>query len=161
MSRAAAMALDERAIAAFLYAMTKQQCEFEGCRSWARRGTPYCVAHPDGLPRSKHGGSQEGTQYARTQGLYAAYVPVVDLKSALRLPPGDLRLEIAVVRQVLAQLLAAELPPAELVAAVDKATSALVRMLKANKQLSEDAAGELETAVDRYLSDLGLGRGGV
>lgn len=93
--------------------------------------------------------------------LYAAYTPVVDLKSALQLPPGDLRLEIAVVRQVVAQLLAAELPPVELIAALDRATSALVRMLKANQQLSEDAAGELETAVEQYLAELGLGRGGA
>lgn len=91
----------------------------------------------------------------------AAYKPVVDLKSALRLPPGDLRLEIAVMRQVLVQLLAAELPPVELIAALDKATAALVRMLKANQQLSEDAAGELETAVEQYLAEVGLGQGGT
>ena len=62
---------------------------------------------------------------------------------------------------LLAQLLAAELGPTELVRVVDRATSALVRMLKANKQLSEDAAGELETAVEQYLAELGLEQGGV
>lgn len=134
--------------------MTKRRCTYEGCRAWARRGPAggaYCVAHADRQPQP------ESNQH----GLYAAYVPVVDLKSALQLPPGDLRLEIAVVRQVLAQLLAAELAPTELVGAVDRATSALVRMLKANKQLSEDAAGELETAVEQYLAEFGLGRGGA
>lgn len=116
--------------------MEKRRCEYEGCHAWARRGKTYCVAHPEGQPR-RVGGAPEGNQNARTHGLYAAYVPVVDLKRALELPPGDLRLEIAVVRQLLAQLLGAELPPAEMVEAVDRATGALVRMLRANKQLSE------------------------
>jgi len=48
-------------------------------------------------------------------------------------------------------------PPVELVGAVDRATGALVRMLKANKVLSSEADGELETAVEMYLRDLGLG----
>ena len=84
---------------------------------------------------------------------------MVGLKQALTLPPGDLRLEIAVVRQALAQLLEAELAPVELIGALDKATAALVRMLKANKQLNEDAANELEMAVDIFLRELGLDGG--
>ena len=86
-------------------------------------------------------------------------MPVVGLEQALTLPPGDLRLEIAVVRQALAQLLEAELAPVELIGALDKATAALVRMLKANKQLNEDAANELEMAVDIFLRELGLDGG--
>lgn len=137
--------------------MTRRRCDYEGCRAWPRRGTTYCVAHTERQPPPR----PDDDQHLHAQGLYAAYVPVVDLKSALQLPAGDLRLEIAVVRQVLVQLLAAELPPAELIVALDRATSALVRMLKANQQLSEDAAGELETAVEQYLAELGLGRGGA
>ncbi len=66
----------------------------------SRRGTAWCVAHPGGQPRAATGGAPDGNQNARKHGLYAAYVPVVELKQALVLPPGDLRLEIAVVRQV-------------------------------------------------------------
>ena len=133
--------------------MAKHHCGFEGCNAPARRGTARCAGHAEP-------GAAEGNQNARKHGLYAAYVPVVELKNALRLPPGDLRLEIAVVRQVLQELLQSELAPVDLMEAVDKATSALVRMLKTNKQLSEDAAGELETAVEQYLRELGLGGGG-
>ncbi len=125
----------------------------------------FCVAHPNGRPR-RVGGAPRGNQNARKHGLYATYVPIAQTyvpiaqaRQELELPPGDLRIEIALVRQALAQVLAADLPPASLITAVCRATSALVRMLKANKQLSEDAAGELDTAVDQYLRELGLGGG--
>ena len=138
--------------------MDKRRCEFKGCKAWARRGMVFCVAHPDGRPR-RVGGAPKGNQNARKHGVYATYVPIAQARQALELPPGDLRLEIALVRQALAQALAADLPPAPLITAVCRATSALVRMLKANKQLSVDAAGELDTAVDQYLREIGLGGG--
>ena len=137
--------------------MEKRACGYKGCRAWAKRGTAWCVAHPDGQPRVPTGWALPGNQVASKHGLRSKYVPVVGLKEALLLPPGDLRLEIAVVRQVLAQVLDNEVPPVELVGAVDRATGALVRMLKANKVLSSEADGELETAVEMYLRDLGLG----
>ncbi len=134
-------------------------CSYEGCRAWAKMGEIWCVAHPNGQPRMPEGWPVPGYRKARKRGLKSGYVPVVGLKEALALPPGDLRLEIAVVRQVLAQLLSSKVPPVELVGAVDRATGALVRMLKVNKVLSSEVDGELEAGVERYLRELGLGGG--
>ena len=137
--------------------MEKRACSYEGCRAWARRGTAWCLMHQERQRQRQPNCALPGNQVASKHGLRSKYVPVVGLKEALVLPPGDLRLEIAVVRQVLAQVLDNEVPPVELVGAVDRATGALVRMLKANKVLSSEADGELETAVEMYLRDLGLG----
>ena len=117
----------------------------------------WCVAHPDGVPRGRADLALPGNQKGRKHGLYSAYVPVVGLKEALALPPGDLRLEIAVMRQVLAQALESDAPPVELIDAVEKATGALVRMLKANKGLIPAADDEMEAGLERYLRELGLG----
>ncbi len=133
------------------------RCSYEGCRAWARRNGAWCVAHPDGQRRSTDGRAPLGNQKAREHGLYDGYVPIVGLKEALALPPGDLRLEIAVVRQVLAHVLDSDVPPVELVSAVERATGALVRMLKVNKELSSETGGELEAGVEKYLRELGLG----
>ncbi len=137
--------------------MEKRACSYEGCRAWARQGMAWCVAHPDGQPRVPAGWALPGNQAARKHGLYSAYVPVVGLKEALALPPGDLRLEIAVMRQVLAQALNSDAPPVELIDAVEKATGALVRMLKANKGLIPATDDEMEAGLERYLRELGLG----
>ena len=136
--------------------MEKRACSYKGCRAWARQGMAWCVAHPDGHPRVPAGWALPGNQAARKHGLYSAYVPVVGLKEALALPPGDLRLD-AVMRQVLAQALHSDAPPMELVVAVEKATSALVRMLRANKGLIPAADDGMEEALERYLRELGLG----
>ena len=137
--------------------MDKRRCSYEGCRAWAKRGTAWCVRHPDGRRLPPPGQALPGNQKARKHGVYSAYVPVVELKQALHLPPGDLRLEIAVVRQVLAQVLDSDVPPVEMIGAVDRATGALVRMLKMNKELGSEADGELEMGVERYLREIGLG----
>jgi hypothetical protein len=131
-------------------AMEGQRCAVEGCRAWARRGTAWCVAHPDGQRRRT---ADDGT------GVYATYVPVVALEEALKLPPGDLRLEIAVARAVLRELLRAGLSIQELVAGLDKVTGALARMLRLNSTLTADdqEAGDLEAIVAGLLADLRLG----
>ncbi len=63
------------------------------------------------------------------------------------------------MRQVLAQASNSKVPAVELIDAVDKATRALLRLLKANKVMISEADGELEAGVERYLRELGLGGG--
>ena len=135
----------------------RRPCSYEGCRAWAKTGMAWCGTHPDGVPRGRADLALPGNQKGRKHGLYSGYVPVVEIKEALQLPPGDLRLEIAVVRQVLSQVLARDLPTSELVEAVEKTTSALVRMLRANKGLIPAADDGMEEALERYLRELGLG----
>ena len=144
----------------------KQRCSYEGCRAWAQwrrlpdgsqpQGDALCVAH-SGRVRRRSGGAPKGNQYARKHGLYATYVPLVVLEEALNLPPGDLRLEIAVVRGILAELVKTELPMPELVEAVDAATSSLARLLRTNQQLDEDQPDEFQDAITQVLKRLGLG----
>ncbi len=146
----------------------KQQCSYEGCRAWARwrplpdgsppecEGGALCVAHSGGT-RRRSTGAPKGNQNARKHGLCSSYVPVVVLEDALKLPPGDLRLEIAVVRGILAELVKAELALPELADAVDAATSSLVRLLRTNKHLGEDRPDEFQETVAQVLRDLGLG----
>ena len=136
--------------------MAKRHCEYGDCRAWARRGTAYCVAHPDGQPRAIRQ-AQGAAELAATPGPYDAYVPVVDLESAQQSPPGDLRLEIAVVRLALKDLLAAGLPPAEQAGALNKITSSLARLFRVNQQAGDTAGSDLATAVETYLAELGLG----
>lgn len=137
--------------------MEKPRCQKEGCKAYPRKGADFCVRHPDG-GSSGSGGAPMGNQNARVHGLYSAYVPVVALQDALKSPPGDLRLEIAVVRALISELLRAQLSIETLVEAVDKATGALARLMRVNKQLSDDDVGEFESEVGRLLADLGLGR---
>ena len=146
----------------------KQQCSYEGCRAWARwrplpdgsrpesEGGALCVAHSGGT-RRKSTGAPKGNQNARKHGLYASYVPMVVLEEALDLPAGDLRLEIAVVRGILADLVKSDLPMAELVHAVDEATSALSRLLRTNKHLGDGQPDEFQDAMAQILKGLGLG----
>ena len=145
----------------------KQRCSYEGCRAWARRrtladgsspeceGSALCAAHSSRDGR-KSAGAPKGNQNARKHGLYASYVPVVVLEQALNLPPGDLRLEIAVVRGLLDDLLKTALPTPEMVAAVDVATRTLARLLRTNQRLEADRPDEFDDAVAQVLKKLGL-----
>ena len=101
--------------------MEKRRCQYEGCKGWAKQGSYWCVAHPDGTPR-KVGGAPRGNQNARTHG---AYVLIVALEEALKLPAGDLRLEIAVMRAIFQELVRSDLPLSELIAGADTVTGAL------------------------------------
>ena len=146
----------------------KQRCSFEGCRAWARRrpgpegsqaeaaGGAWCSVH-GGTMQRRRGGAPKGNQNARKHGVFGTYVPVVVLEEALKLPPGDLRLEIAVVRGILAELVKADLALPELAKAVDAATSSLARLLRTNKHLGEDRPDEFQETVAQVLRDLGLG----
>ena len=134
----------------------RRKCAQEGCQQPADRGSKWCSAHRDGK-KTGPGGGPKGNQNARTHGAYAQYVPIVALKDALHLPPGDLRLEIAAARHVLSELLKADLTPAERVEGLNKASGALARLLRTNVTLEGGELKELIEAYDQYLADLGLG----
>ena len=136
--------------------MEKRRCQYEGCQAWARKGTAYCVAHPDGQPRHV-GGAPPGNQNARTHGAYSGYVPVVALEEALKLPAGDLRLEIAVMRAIFQELVRSGLPLAELIAGADTVTGALARLLRVNKTLGDEQDGAIEAVIKRVLAARGYG----
>ena len=143
-----------------------RQCAYGGCRAWARRGTEWCVAHPEGEPRCsnrterKGGASPDwliGNQNSRKHGAYAEYVPVVALRDALKLPPGDLRLEIAVTRAVLQEILNSELEAVDLINGLERGTNALARLLKTNQQINGDDQDAFEATVAQVLKDIGQG----
>ena len=137
--------------------MTREQCRFEGCRQRPRRSSEWCTAHPGGQAPLFDDDPPQDDRKTRRPAPYAAYVPVVALEEALELPPGDLRREIAVVRAVLAELLKAGLAEVALVTALDRATGALVRLLRANQQLTAEQAGEVEAMMGRVLQEMGQG----
>jgi uncharacterized protein YjcR len=120
------------------------------------------VAHPEGEPRTpnrteRKGGALAGNHHARKHGAYAEYVPVVALRDALKLPPGDLRLEIAVTRAMLQELLTSDLDAAELIGSLERATGALTRLLKTNHQINADDQDAFEATVVQVLNDIGMG----
>ena len=133
--------------------MVGRRCAFEGCRAWARADSAWCVAHPEGK-RRRVGGGRAGNQNARTHGLYAEYVPVVEVKRALELPPGDLRLEIAVTRAILGDLLGSGLPPAELLNVLEIGSATLTRLLRTNKALGGAADEDADDGLRRALREL-------
>ncbi len=133
----------------------KRRCMYEGCRGWARKTSGWCVAHPEGKPRQV-GGAPAGNQNARTHGLYAHYVPIVALERALDLPPGDLRLEIAVTRAVLAELLHTGLPAEELIKVLEKGSATLSRLLRTNKYLDSGAAEQFDDALACVLEKMNV-----
>ena len=144
----------------------KRPCAYAGCRALARHGTEWCVAHPGGWPRNpnqterKGGAPPEsliGNQNSRKHGAYAEYVPVVALRDALKLPPGDLRLEIAVTRAVLQEILNSELEAVDLINGLERGTNALARLLRTNKQINEHDQEEFEAVVAQVLNDIGMG----
>ena len=63
--------------------MAGRPCAYEGCKAWARKDSPWCIAHPEGKPR-RIGGGRKGNQNARTHGAYAAYVPIVALEEMVK-----------------------------------------------------------------------------
>ncbi len=134
----------------------KRQCGYEGCRAWARPETAWCVAHPEGQRRHA-GGAPKGNQNRRKHGLYARYVAIEELERALDLPPGDLRLEIAVTRAVLDEVMGSDLSSAELLRALEIGTASLTRLLRTNKHLDDGKHATFRDAVGRALQDLGLG----
>ncbi len=145
----------------------KQRCSYDGCRAWARRktapegdqtakeGGALCEAHSRKDQR-RGAGAPKRNQNARKHGLYAMYMPMIVMEEARSLPPGDLRLEIAVVRGLLDDLLKTRLPTPELVAAVDVATRSLARLLRTNQRLEADRPDEFDDAVAQVLKKLGL-----
>lgn len=142
----------------------KRRCAYGNCRAWAKRGTEWCVAHPAGEPRSpngteRKGGSTIGNQNPRKHGAYAEYVPVVALRDALKLPPGDLRLEIAVTRAMLQEILTSELDAVDLINGLERATGALTRLLKTNQQINAGDQDAYEATVAQVLKDIGMGGG--
>ncbi len=132
----------------------KRRCGYEGCRAWAQRAGDWCVAHPEGHPR-KVGGAPRRNQNARKYGWFSGYVPVVALEQALDLPPGDLRLEIAVARAALSELLKAKLPPAEMAVTFDRVTAALTRLLRTNKVLEAAGSDMLHDVLGQVLDEMG------
>ena len=134
----------------------KRRCVYEGCRAWARAGSEWCVAHPAGRPR-RVGGAPKGNQNGRKHGLYARYVPIEELKGALERPPDDLRLEIAVTRAVLAEVMESDLSSTELLKALEVGMATLTRLLRTNKHLDKAGQDKLQDAVGRALQELGLG----
>lgn len=140
----------------------KRRCAYAGCRAWARHGTEWCVAHPEGVPHGSNrtgrkGGAPIGNENRRKHGAYADYVPVVALRDALKLPPGDLRLEIAVTRAVIQEILNSELDAVELIGGLEQATGALTRLLKTNRQINPDDQDAFEATVAQVLNDIGMG----
>ena len=134
----------------------RERCGFSGCRAWAQGTSGWCIAHPEGRLR-QIGGGQPGNQNARTHGLYSKYVPVVALEQALDRPPGDLRLEIAVTRALLAELLNMDLPADKALPALDRATGALARLLRTNKALESVGSDVLHDALWQVLEDTEAG----
>ena len=134
----------------------KRRCRYEGCRAGVRGNGEWCVAHPNGEPR-RVGGGTPGNQNARKHGLYSAYVPVVALERALEVPPGDVRLEIAAARALLAELLESGLPATEIAVAFDRATGALARLLRTNRELGDAGRHEMQDGIGLALEELGLG----
>ncbi len=80
---------------------------------------------------------------------------MVALEQALDLPPGDLRLEIAVARAALSELLKAKLPPAEMAVAFDRVTAALTRLLRTNKVLEAAGSDMLHDVLGQVLDEMG------
>jgi hypothetical protein len=126
------------------------------------------VVHPEGEPRNPNRTERKGgappesmieNQNRRKHGAYAEYVPVVALRDALKLPPGDLRLEIAVTRAVLQEILHSELDAVELIVGLERATGALTRLLKTNQQINPDDQDAFEATVAQVLKDIGMGGG--
>jgi hypothetical protein len=138
--------------------MAGRPCAYEGCKAWAKKDSPWCIAHPEGKPR-RIGGGRKGNQNARTHGAYAAYVPIVALEEALKLPAGDLRLEIAVMRGMFQELMRSELSLEETIKRAETITGALVRLLRANKALGDEQEGAMEEMLRRVLGADGLGGG--
>ena len=125
------------------------------------KGSVWCVAHKNGVKTFRGGGhgpgEPKGNQNRRTHGAYATYVPIVALKDALNLPPGDLRLEIAAARHVLGELLKSDLTPAQRMAGLNLASAALARLLRTNIELEAGEIKDLLDGYNQYLDDLGLG----
>ena len=146
----------------------KQRCSQEGCRAWARRqrvgerdggrseGRPLCGVHSL-MAAGQRVGAPRGNQNKRKHGLYASYVPVVALKQALELPPGDLRLEIAVTRAALARVMRLRLPEKELIDVLEKGSATLVRLMRTQKYVGDAGSGDLKEAMGRALVEMGLG----
>ena len=133
-----------------------RRCGYKRCRTRAQTGSDWCGAHAEGRAQ-RVGGGQPGNQNARKHGRFSAYVPVVALEQALDLPPGDLRLEIAVARAVMADLLQKELPTEELVVALDRVAGTLTQLLRTNKALEAVGSDVLHDVVGPVLEAMGLG----
>ena len=131
----------------------KERCGFQGCQAWVQGSSDWCVSHPEGRPRQVGGGTP-GNQNARTHGLYSSYVPVVALEQAMDLPPGDLRLEIAVTRALLAELLKMSLPADQAVPIFDRASGTLPRLLRTNRVLEAVGSNAMQDLIGRVARDL-------
>ena len=88
---------------------------------------------------------------------YYAYTPPVDLEHAAEQPPGNLRMEIAVVRTVLADLLKIDLPPAQQALVVNQLMGALVRLVRENRFADGTQAEQLHQETAELLEDPQVG----
>jgi len=85
---------------------------------------------------------------------------VTQLEAAVGQSSDDLQAEIAVTRLLLVELLRADLPTDKLVMLVDKATGALARLLRANREIAGPDAGEVDEAIGRVLREVDEGAEG-
>lgn len=133
----------------------KRQCAYEECRAWARKGSEWCVAHPEGRKREMPGAPVEN-ENARTHGMHSRLRQAHGSGDATGTPADDLRAEIAATRMALVEVMQEGLPASQLLKALDIGTAALTRLLRTSKQLDAAGADEVRDGLARALSDLGL-----
>jgi hypothetical protein len=90
-------------------------------------------------------------------GAYAAYEPPVAVADAARDPPGNLRVEIAVVRAMLADVLRLPLAPDKRAAVVGTLLATLARLMRENRELDGSAGDPLEATQQEVLNDPATG----
>ena len=137
----------------------KVPCQYPGCRSYARLGDVYCVGHPGGKPPAERHpltpGAQPGNRNSQKQGLYARDGMFAQVE-AVRAAGGDLGDEIAVVRTAISRFLESGVSPTELAVCLDKSTAALIRLLRAQRDMGTPRK-DTDESLGQVLKDLGLG----
>ena len=150
---------------------SKRTCVYPGCRARAVRNGAFYYAHRSGprTPQPREAPEPDDAWYGvprepgpsaesdRSNALYAQYAPVRSLQEAMEAPPGDLQLEIAVMRAALADLVRAGLPITDLIACLDQGMGALVRLLRTNHVVSGEQARNVMDAIETILVEMNMG----
>jgi hypothetical protein len=135
-----------------------RRCTFQGCKKWRMSGADLCNTHIDGGRTELAGASRAASWRDPMYGQYVPYVPMDGLEEALsNASLDDLRVEIAITRDMMRHALTAGLPLLERIDVLAKLSRVLVRLFTIQKRLCKDGPAETEREIEQWIRELGLG----
>jgi hypothetical protein len=156
----------------------RQRCSAAGCTNFARRGSPFCAAHKNEVEGSKGRGVEEGSSesfaervereererraraaaefrerlaFGDYRGLFGPQLSGLMSQAAAEAGVDD---EIAILRIVMARLVAEEDDPVTLAKAISRVAAVSIQAARARRAINGQLAESLTDAITTILAEM-------